>query len=128
MNLKFLAKGAAPQSYAVAGEVVNGLDLSVFPEGATYTGSDVTLTAGIYNVERINGELFVTLGQCCVAYECSTVNGSHDWAESEWINSADYDPSNCYIVATSAPPAAEYVKRENGWTVKMPDLEEESAA
>lgn len=105
----------------INGEVVNGFDLSGFPEGAKFVGNIDTSNAGVYHVERIKGELYITVGQRDLAYECEPTNGSHDWTDAdEWINAADYDPDRCYIVATNAPEDAEYVKRDNGWTVVVP--------
>ena len=49
--------------YVISGSVINGIDLSVFPAGAIFRGNDSTDAAGIYNVELIDGELYVTLGQ-----------------------------------------------------------------
>ncbi|MBR9923643.1 MAG: hypothetical protein GYB28_01470 [Gammaproteobacteria bacterium] len=109
----------------IHGEVVNGFDLSEFPEGAKFVGNIDTSNAGVYHVERIKGELHIAVGQCDLAYECEPTNGSHDWAGTgEWIDAADYDPDRCYIVATSAPDDAEYVKRDNGWTVVVSQQEE----
>lgn len=102
-------------------EMVNGFDLSPFPEGAKFTATEGTLSAGIRNVDRVDGELHVTVGQCGLAYECQPITGSHDWSGTDgWIDAADYDPDRCYIVATSAPEGAEYVKRADGWTVVVP--------
>ncbi|MGP5324925.1 hypothetical protein [Vreelandella titanicae] len=112
--------------YVISGSVINGIDLSVFPAGAIFRGNDSTNAAGIYNVELIDGELYVTLGQHGLPYECEPVNGSHDWfGTGEWINAGDFDPEYCYIVATAAPDDAEYVKRAEGWTVNVPVVEQE---
>lgn len=112
--------------YTISGEVINGIDLSIFPADATFKGNADTDAAGIYNVERIDGELYITLGQHGLLYECTPVNGSHDWlGTSEWMDADDYDPEQCYIVATAAPDDAEYVKRAEGWTVKVPVVEPE---
>lgn len=127
--MKLLVNAAPYGSVAtnnIKGEMVNGIDLSNFPEGGTLILSADILAAGIYDVERINGVLHVTIGQCGLPYECHYVNGEIEWhGTGEWIDAADYDPSRCYIVATSAPEGAEYVKRENGWTVTLPQVEEE---
>lgn len=115
--------------YVINGSVINGIDVALFPEGATFTGDETTAAAGIYNVERINGELHVTLGQRGLLYECAPTNRSHDWlGTGEWIDAADYNPESCYIVATSAPEGAEYLRRPDGWTVVLPEPEEEPAA
>lgn len=105
---------------------ISGLDLSVFPEGAAFTGSEETRHLGIFGVENVEGELYVTLCQSGLGYECQPADGNHFWHEGDWIDAADYDPERCYIVATSAPDDAEYVKRDNGWTVTVPAQEEET--
>ncbi|QKS24176.1 hypothetical protein [Vreelandella titanicae] len=115
----------AHHDYTISGEVINGIDLSVFPADATFKGNADTDAAGIHNVERIEGELHVTLGQHGLLYECAPVNGSHDWfGTGEWIDAADYDDEQCYIVATAAPENADYEKRSDGWTVTVPVVEE----
>ena len=115
----------AHHDYTISGDVINGIDLSVFPADATFKGNADTDAAGIHNVERIDGELRVTLGQCGLLYECAPVNGSHDWfGTGEWIDAADYDNEHCYIVATAAPENASYEKRDDGWTVTVPVVEE----
>lgn len=125
MQLRFKAKGISQPDYQISGETINGLDLLVFPEGGKFIGDDTTQAAGIYDVTRENGELFVTLAQNGVGYECRPTNGSHDWGESDWIDAATFDNATCYIVASSAPPDAEYVKRDGGWTVALPETEGE---
>lgn len=122
MKLRFRVKPIALNS-SVGEERVGNFDLSQFPEGAKFIGNEDTLLEGIYNVERIDGELHVTVGQCGLAYECQPTNGSHDWSGTdEWIDAADYDPDRCYIIASGAPEGAEYVKRADGWTVVVPQL------
>lgn len=126
MKLRFLAAPFQPLTYAISGTVINGFDLSIMPEDAEFLGSEDLRSAGIVNVEWINSELCVTLAQKGTTYECQPVSGSHDWrGTGEWVDAADYDPDHCYIVATSAPEGAEYVKRENGWTVVLPEQEKE---
>lgn len=125
MKIKIKANSRKDVVNTVSGSTVNGLDLSAFPEGASFVGNEETHNAGIFNVERNNGELQVTIGQCGLAYECSSMSGSYDWRGSEeLIDAADYDPDKCYIRAASAPEGAEYVKRDNGWTVVVPAEEE----
>lgn len=105
----------------ILGETVNSFDLSPFPEGAKFFATEETMALGIRNVNRVNGELQVTVGQYVLPYECQADGGPEDWVGTdEWIDAADYDPAKCYIVATSAPEGAEYVKRDNGWTVVVP--------
>ena len=125
MKIKVLA---APRDIdnSFTGEIVNGIDLTRFPEGGRFISSEQLDVVGIYGIERVQGELWVVLGQLGLPYECQPVDGYHDWrGTGEWIDAADYDPNRCYIVATSAPEGAEYIKRENGWTVTLPETEEE---
>lgn len=131
MKIKFLAKGFAPKSYDINGETINGIDVSLFPQGGTFVGNDVTLAAGIYGVHWDNGVLHVTLGQMTNAYQFPVA--SHDWREGEWIDAADYDPAACYVKATN-PQAlvllesgkAEHFQDADGkWTVRMIDAEEQ---
>jgi hypothetical protein len=127
MKIKILSD-RAHHPISLNGDVVNGFDLSTFPEGAHFSASDEMTEAGIYGVERIDGELYVTLGQYGLNYECPSLRGGSDWhGTGEWIDASDYDPDRCYIVATSTPEGAEYVRRENGWTVVMPETEEPAA-
>ncbi|WP_311064104.1 hypothetical protein [Halomonas sp. DWK9] len=126
MQLTFVAKPTAPITINIDGTTVNGFDLSQFPVGATFMGNDDTDAAGIHHVKRTDDKFFVTLAQRVSAYECQPKNNSHDWEDTgDWIDAADYDPDRCYIVAKSAPQGAEYVKRENGWTVTLLEMEEE---
>lgn len=125
MKIKFLAVITAPEFYTIHNDFINGLDTSVFTEGAVFVGNEETQAAGIFDMKRRDGELYVTLGQCSLTYSCQPLNDSHDWLGGGWIDAADYDPSRCYIVASSAPEGAEYVKREKGWTVTMPTEDEE---
>lgn len=122
MKIKFIPVGTCGViDLTISESTVNGFDLSPFPEGAKFFATEETLAAGIRCVDRINGELHVTVGQCGLTYECQPTNGSHDWSGTDdWTDAADYDPAKCYIVATSAPEGAEYVKRDNGWTVVVP--------
>ena len=121
MKLKFKAKGITQPDYNISNETINGIDLSQFPDGGKFIGDDSTHAAGIYDVTRDeNGELIVTLAQRGLAYECCPNNGSHDWrGTGELIDSTEYNPSTCYIVATSKPEGAVYVKRAEGFTVTI---------
>jgi len=126
MKIKILSD-RAHHPISLNGDVVNGFDLSTFPEGAQFAASPEMISVGIYGVERIEGELYVTLGQYGLDYQCSSLAGGHDWhGTGEWIEASDFDTDRCYIVATSAPDGAECVKRDNGWTVAMPLNEPEA--
>lgn len=119
MKLKFKAKGHAPSQYDINGTLINGIDMSLLPEGGQFVGDETTQEAGIYGAEYIDGELVVTLAQTCIAYE--TPAYSSDWRGDPdlLIDAENYDPDTCYIVATAKPDGAEYVKRDAGWTVAM---------
>ena len=124
MRLKFQAKGACPTEYTIDNETINGIDLSVFPEGGKFIGDDATRVAGIYDVTRDeSGALIVTLGQRGIAYEINVP--SHNWQGDmdTLIDAADYSPDVCYIIATSKPESAVYKRTELGWTVAMPERE-----
>ena len=125
MKLKFKAKGTLQPDYTISNETINGIDLSQFPEGGQFIGDESTQAAGIYDVTHNGIELVVTLAQRGLGYECCPSNGSHDWQESGLIDSADYDANTCYIVATSKPDNAKYVKRTDGWTVVIEETEDE---
>ncbi len=126
MKLRIIPKGVSQPTVIINHHVINGVDVSGLPEGAVFIRSPETDAAGIFDIRRSQGELHVTIAQHALAYECSPINGSHNWqGTDEWIDAADYDPNRCYIVATSAPEGAEYVKRENSWTVTLPQVEEE---
>lgn len=94
MQLNFKAKGTAPESYTISGEIINGLDLSVIQHGGQFIGSETTRQAGIYGAYRdAQGELFVTLGQ--------TAPPGH-WRGNPdlWVDADDYDPEAAYIRRT----------------------------
>lgn len=124
MKIRFLA-GAGPSSYEISGSVINSIDTFLFPEGASFKGNEETKSAGIYEMEWVGGILHVTLGQMTKAYQVSA--SSHDWAESDWIDAINYDPSQCYVKATNPQAvallnsgAAEYFQDTDGkWSVRM---------
>ena len=126
MKLKFKAKGITQPDYQIINETINGIDLSQFPVGGKFIGDESTKTSGIYDATRDeNGELIVTLAQRGMAYECCPSNGSHDWrGTGELIDATEYNPNTCYIVATSKPEGAVYVKRAEGFTVALPEESE----
>lgn len=92
MNIKFLATGQAPDYYEFEDEKVmfNGqtFDLSVVEEGDQFQGIESDVNA-IREVERIDGELYVTL--------CQKTPQGHWTGIDEYINSKDYDPNKLYI-------------------------------
>lgn len=124
MKLKILA-GPVDFNYEISGDVINGIDTSLFTEGSTFTGNEETLASGIYGMEWVSGELVVTIAQKGILYECQPINGGHYWHEApSLIDVSEFDASQCYIVATGAPDGAQYVKRDDGWTVVLPEQEE----
>ncbi|MBZ5486885.1 hypothetical protein HW452_05035 [Halomonas aquamarina] len=129
MKLKFLAKGFAPVSYNISGAVINGIDTSLFVDGSRFVGNEDTQEAGIYNMEWVDEELCVTLGQMTKAYQVNV--GSNGWREGDWIDAEDYDPTRCYVVATNPRAVAlleggvaEYFQDADGaWTVRIIEKE-----
>jgi hypothetical protein len=125
MKIKFKALYDAPAVYSVSGSVINGIDTSLFTEGAVFKGNEETKNAGIYGMEWVGGELLITLGQITKAYQFPV--NSHNWAESDWIDAVNYDPSQCYVKATNPHAVelltsgqAEYFQDTDGkWTVRM---------
>lgn len=93
MKIKFLATGIAPESYSFDGEKItfNGetFDLSNFEEGDKFEGVEHEIQ-GIRAVERIGGELYVTL--------CQKAPPGH-WTgqDMEYIDSTEYDANKLYI-------------------------------
>jgi hypothetical protein len=125
MKLKFLAFGTPTPGYIIVAETINSIDLSIFPGGGKFTGDDDTQAAGILDVTRIEGELYVTLAQQGGSYQCQPTNGSHDWrGTGEWHDAESFSNDTCYITATSKPEGAEYHKTQYGWTVKLPEVED----
>lgn len=121
MKLKFLA-GSAFTAYNIAGDVINGIDLSPFVEGSKFQGNEYTQTAGIFDIFWQDGERHVVLAQ-------ATRTTGLSWAAREggWIDAATYDPLVRYVVATN-PLAlallqsgeAEYFQDTDGrWSVRM---------
>lgn len=123
MKIKFLATNNAPD-YTIDGETItiNGevLDLSEFPEGATFEGVEGDEDNFVRNVERTDGELFVTLCQASPVtkitymiegkpitlavdqpepetYDRKIEHRGGNWTESDWINDDDYNPETLYI-------------------------------
>lgn len=92
MKIKFLATGMAPEKYEFDGDkiIIDGeiYDLSIFREGDVFDGLEGELQA-IRAVERIGGELYVTL--------CQKAPAGHWRGIDEWIDSNDYNPQKLYI-------------------------------
>lgn len=90
MKIKFLATGSAPESYEFDNEKIKindeWHDLSDFEEGDMYYGE----IPGIRAVERIDGELYVTL--------CQQAPPGH-WTgrDMEYIDASEYDSNKLYI-------------------------------
>lgn len=124
MKLKFKAKGTLQPDYTIDNSTINGVDLSQFPQGGQFIGDESTRAAGIYDVSYDGSDLIITLAQRGLSYECGPTNGSHDWQESDLIDATEYDENTCYIIASSKPEDAEYVKREQGFTVAIPAQED----
>lgn len=129
IRLTFVAKAGAPERYVVHQGVINGIDTSLFAEGATFIGSDETRAAGIYGMEWLSGQLHITLGQMAA-------NSGIAWAArgGNPINAADYDPDARYVQATNPHAVAllesgqaEYWRdpATGAWTVRMIDTPEE---
>lgn len=125
MKLKFLAKNEAPE-YAIQGETLNGLDLSIIEHGGRFIPNEATNAAGIFNAYRDEqGELFVTLAQDCCA---SRWGKPAHWRESEYIDAESFEPETCYIVPTNFiedhPSTYEVFQCDDGWCVRKPVVEE----
>lgn len=123
MKIKFLAtsKGA---EYSFKGEkiTIDGeeIDLSEFPESARFQGIEGDEKNVVRNIERKDGEMYVTLCQACpvsrISYKTDQGmihrlasdpapesytqkiehRGGH-WTESDWIDADEYDPEKLYI-------------------------------
>lgn len=80
-------------TYKIDGEDINDIPLSDIQDGESFSLPEMR-EAGIQKAERINGELLITLEQCCIAYRYPVA--SHDWRESEWIDSTKFNSNQCY--------------------------------
>ncbi len=116
MQIKLLATGQGPDYYAFDGEVITAhqegvsdtYDLSTFPEGGVFQGADpVNGVPAIRNVERVNGELTVTL--------CQQVGPGH-WSESGVMDATSYDPDAVHVVRDTSQAFAgtPWVKTRQG--------------
>lgn len=92
MRIKFLATGTAPEKYEFDGEkiITDGIeyDLSVFREGDKFMGLESVIQV-IRDIERIEGELYITL--------CQKAPKGNWRGIDEWIDSNDYDSNTLYI-------------------------------
>jgi hypothetical protein len=122
MKLKFDATMTGPKEHAIGQGHINGIDLTNFPDNARFLGNEETRIAGIRNVEKRDGVLYVTLEQKIYMTDMRI-----DARCSDWIDAADYDPTQCYVKAANpqavellASGAAEYFQdTEGGWSVRM---------
>lgn len=92
MKIKFLATGIAPDKYQFSGEkiTIDGIeyDLSIVREGDKFIGLEDGNTA-IRDVDRVDGELYVTL--------CQKAPKGHWRGIDKYIDSEDYNPNELYI-------------------------------
>ncbi len=115
-QLNILATGQGPDYYTINGEVITAYhggvseayDLSGFPDDGVFQGADpVNGVPAIRNVERVNGELRVTL--------CQQVGPGH-WQESGWFDAAQYNPDAVHVNqdTTKAHSGTAWVKTRQG--------------
>lgn len=110
MKLKFKATGNAPTHYSVQGDIITAhhseqsedFDLSGLEAGDKFEGVEPDtldlpgnqIIRDAYRDE--SGELHVTL--------CQQVGPGH-WSESDWIDTADYDPDSVQAIYSDRPHA-----------------------
>ncbi|WP_043530476.1 hypothetical protein [Litchfieldella xinjiangensis] len=132
MKIKFLATGQSPDYYTVSGETITAhyegvsetYDLSAFPEAGVFQSADpVNGITAIKHVDRIDGELKVTLCQQVIAGQYP--DRKAHWRESEWMDSESYDPQACHAIPTGMASVDDYeivrgtdVAGFDGWTVR----------
>lgn len=135
-QLKFLAFGCAPDFYTIDGEVVTAhhgevtksYDLSDFPEnGAFQSAEPIIDVPAVLNVERIDGELHVTLLQQVIAGQYPGM--SANWRGQRVISASEYDPDKCYVTPTGMVGVEDYeilrsvdVAGFDGWTVRKREV------
>ncbi|MCE8042424.1 hypothetical protein HOP60_09690 [Halomonas daqingensis] len=140
MKIKLLA-GPAPDYYVFSGETVTAFkdgaaevyDLSGFPDGGVFQGADtVGGVPAIYGVERVGGELHLTLAQRVVASKYP--DKMAHWRGQQVIDAADYDPDTCYVTPTGMAGVEDYeivrgtdAAGVEGWTVRKIATAEETA-
>ena len=130
MKLKFRAVNVEP-SYTINNETINGIDLSVIEEGGKFIGDESTKEAGIYDVYRQDGELYVTLKQATIASQYPP-HKAH-WREGNWIDANSYDPDTCYVVPTGVAGRDDYdiiwttglTPEDEGWTITKKEQNDE---
>lgn len=133
MKINFLAVSEAPSHYSFSGEVVQAhyergvveYDLASFPEKGVFKGAGLLPSGAqaVRGIERVNGELYVTLAQKVIAGQYP--GRKAHWRESPTIDAADYDPNTCYVVPTGMQGVDDYeivqgvdVAGNTGWTVR----------
>ncbi|WP_108449356.1 hypothetical protein [Halomonas sp. BN3-1] len=139
MKIKFLATTQSADQYAFSenkvvayeGDHREEYDLAGFPTGGVFEGSE-GLPSGvsvIRGVERVDGELYVTLTQAVIAGQYP--GRKAHWRESPIIDAADYDPSICYVIPTGMAGVNDYeivqgvdVSGNTGWTVRKIETQE----
>ena len=126
MKLKFLAV-ARLVSYEIQGSVINGIDTSLFTQGAKFVGNDQTRAAGVIDMFWVEQELHIVLAQ-------PTWTSDLPWAarDAGWVDASTYDPEARYVEATN-PQAIEQIESGRAeywrdpytgkWTVRLIQLE-----
>ena len=106
MYIKFKATGFGPKHYDINGEIINGIDFSVFKHGDKFIGDDKTQNAGIRDAYRDEkGELHITLKQVVIT---SQLKGRKaHWREGSFIAASEYNPDKCYVVPTGVADLVE---------------------